>query len=270
MNSWKVGFWDFVSMGRVQRHGNTGYKKLYFTLFGTPDIHTRIRNTFVLNTIAGLDLPTETAVLDIGCGRAVPTFFLAEKNPRWQFTGIELDPVLAHPAQQTVQNGRWPNIQIIEGDVMELADKEKYGLAYCIDVMEHIPQDVQLMRQVWQALKPGGYFVVHVPRRRQEQWRLFTSFEDHEVDGHVRNEYSAEELQERFTEAGFQVKAIHQTIGKPGEAAFEINMLFWRWSFVRFLFTVPTFPITLPLAWLDTKAYKSYGNAYLVVAQKQG
>jgi 2-polyprenyl-3-methyl-5-hydroxy-6-metoxy-1,4-benzoquinol methylase len=268
----KVGFSDFISMGRPQMHGQTSLAKaLFFSLFGSPDAHTRIRNSHVLNVIEALDLPPTTQVLDLGCGRAIALFWLAKHHPDWQLTGVELDPALASSAKRAVERGGWSNIQIIEGTVMDIKDEGSYDLAICIDVLEHVPDDVGLLKKARQALKPGGYVVLHVPRRNEQQWRLLKVFHQHRVEGeygHVRDEYTEDELRERFLAAGFEIRELRQTFGRWGEISFELNQIGWQRPWLRYTLVPFTYPFAMPIGYLDTRQYQEYGNAYLVIAQK--
>jgi hypothetical protein len=135
--------------------------------------------------------------------------------------------------------------------------------------MEHIPDDVGLLRLIYRSLNPGGYLVLHVPRRHQEQWRLFRAFTQHTVESHVREEYVEAELRQRFAEAGFTICELHQTFGRAAETAFELNQAFWqRWSLRQFM-AIATYPVALPLGYFDTRRYQQRGNSFLVVAQRR-
>jgi len=270
-----IGFCDFISLGRPQWRGQTSLAKaLFFLLLGSPDTHTRIRNSHVLNLVERLDLPSHSRVLDVGCGRAVALFWLARRHPDWHLTGVELDPALAGPTRQAIERGHWSNMTIVEGSVAEypkgeeLADERTYDLVLCIDVLEHIAHDLPLLRRLRRALKPGGYLVLHAPRRRQEQWRLLPAFHQHEVDGHIRNEYTAEELRERLMAAGFQLLELRETFGRWGEVSFEFNNLAWRHPPLRYLLAVITYPVAIPTGYWDTRQRPVRGNSFLIAAMR--
>lgn len=282
-----ISFWDFVSMGRPHWRGQTSLlKAAFFLLFGSPDTHTRLRNSYVLNQIEQLDLPAQSRVLEAGCGRAIPLFWLAQRHPEWQLRGIELDPVLARSAQRVAVAGRWPNITIVEGNAFDLQEASAYDLLICIDTLEHIEDDVGLLRRFWQALKPGGYLVVHVPRRHQEMWRWLPVFRRHGVvghvrekiadgehrrvviEGHVREEYTADELRQVAEKAGFHVVGLRETIGRWGEVSFELNNLFWPWRTLRYLMALLTYPVAIPVGYMDVWRNPAEGNSLLLTARR--
>ena len=281
-----VNFMTFVGMGRHQWRGQASLaKKLFFLLFGTPDIHTRLRNSYVLNRIAALDLPEQCRVLDGGFGRGITLFELSRRHPRWYLTGVELDPVMARSAQAVRDSGHYENLQIIEGSIETLDEQSRYDLIISMDILEHIEDDVAFLQRYLQALRPGGYLVLHVPKRHQMQWRLIPAFHEFHVEsfvrdpekddepqvrvpGHVRDEYTREEIQQVVKAAGFKIMSVQETVGKLGEVAFELNQLFWPYPALRYLLALLTFPVTLPLGYWDTRQEHPVGNSLLVVAAK--
>lgn len=48
-------------------------------------------------------------------------------------------------------------------DLMELADADRYDLFYASHVMEHVPDDMAVLRNIHRALKPGGEAWLIVP-----------------------------------------------------------------------------------------------------------
>jgi SAM-dependent methyltransferase len=72
--------------------------------------------------------------------------------------------------------------------------------AVCLNVLEHIPDDVGAMRNIFASIAPGGRLVALVPANR---W-LYGSLDRHL--GHCRR-YEKSELRQKMEEAGFEVEA---------------------------------------------------------------
>ena len=93
----------------------------------------------------------------------------------------------------------------IATQVWDLNDPPAPGLrdfadaAVCLNVLEHIRDDVGAMRNIRASLAPGGRLVALVPAK---QW-LFGTLD--ERLGHYRR-YEKAELQQKLTEAGFEVE----------------------------------------------------------------
>lgn len=56
-----------------------------------------------------------------------------------------------------------PRAQRYQIDLMQLHMREQWDAAFLLDVMEHLPDDLQALRQAHDALKPGGYLFVTTP-----------------------------------------------------------------------------------------------------------
>jgi SAM-dependent methyltransferase len=274
-------------MGRAHWRGqDSWYKAAAFFVFGSPDTHTRLRNSYVIRQIKSLDLPENSTVLEAGCGRGIPLLWLAKNHPEWHLYGMELDPLMVSSLRQVVKSEEYENVTIVEKDILELDEAGAYDLVVCIDTLEHIVDDVGLLRRFRKSLKPGGYLVIHVPRRHQEMWRWIPAFKKHGVvghvrekedngehirvviEGHVREEYTASELRQVAEKAGFTVVDLRETIGRLGEISFELNNLFWTSRRLRYPLAFLTFPISVPLAYLDVRQDPQTGNSLMLTAMK--
>lgn len=234
-------------------------------------MHTRIRNAHVCNVVERLNLSQGARVLDAGCGRAVSLFYLARRHSDWRMTGLELDEEIYVPTLHAVSAGHWHNIEIVNMTVEALSQECTFDLALCMEILEHVPDDMGLLRRIYRALRPGGYLVVTAPRRRQEQWRWLPWFAHHNVDGefgHVRSEYLESELAQRLTDAGFVIREFRQIVGRQAEIAFELNNLFWTIKLLRQVMAILTYPIAVGLGYGDTLRYQIRGNTFLVIAQR--
>jgi SAM-dependent methyltransferase len=56
-----------------------------------------------------------------------------------------------------------PEVQRYQVDLMQLHMREQWDVAFLLDVIEHLPDDLQTLRQACDALKPGGYLFVTTP-----------------------------------------------------------------------------------------------------------
>jgi SAM-dependent methyltransferase len=71
--------------------------------------------------------------------------------------------------------------------------------AVCLNVLEHIPDDLTAMRNIYASLAPGGRIIALVPAK---QW-LFGSLDVHL--GHCRR-YEKEELEQKIARSGFDIE----------------------------------------------------------------
>lgn len=72
-------------------------------------------------------------------------------------------------------------------DLMNLGWENQWDCAFLLDVIEHLPDDTEAVRQAAQALKPGGYLFITTPALKQ-----FWSYNDelaHHLRRYNRNDY---------------------------------------------------------------------------------
>ena len=73
-------------------------------------------------------------------------------------------------------------------DVMNLNWENRWDCAFLLDVIEHIPDDVEAVRQAAKAIKPGGYLFITTPALKE-----FWSYNDdlaHHLRRYNRNDYT--------------------------------------------------------------------------------
>jgi SAM-dependent methyltransferase len=96
------------------------------------------------------------------------------------------------------------NVRVLEGDILnryvvqDLA-AERLDTVVCVNVLEHIAEDVAALRSMNDLLQPGGRLIVFVPALPM----LYGSL-DAQV-GHVRR-YRRRELRDKVADVGFTVE----------------------------------------------------------------
>lgn len=85
---------------------------------------------------------------------------------------------------------------------------EPIDCAYAIDVMEHIENDEDVLKQLYQKVKNNGKLLIYVPARME----LYSQFDKN--IGHFRR-YHKKELAQKITNAGFKIEKItyHELLG---------------------------------------------------------
>lgn len=131
-------------------------------------------------------------VLEIGCGIGGVIGALREL-PNLRLTGSEI-----YIQGLRYARGKMPGVDFIQMDATDIPFHDAYDVVGAFDVLEHIDQDELVMRQVRQALRPGGLFIITVP---QYQW-MWSPLD--ELVHHKRR-YSRTMLLGRLQQAGFEV-----------------------------------------------------------------
>jgi SAM-dependent methyltransferase len=81
-------------------------------------------------------------------------------------------------------------------DLMNLHMNEQWDVAFLLDVIEHIPDDVRVLQQAYNALKPGGYLFITAPA-----FQRFWSYND-DAAKHLRR-YERSDFEQLAKQSGF-------------------------------------------------------------------
>ena len=92
---------------------------------------------------------------------------------------------------------------------------QAFDSVVCLNVVEHLPDDVGALRNIWNVLEPDGCAIVLVPFGP----KLFGTLD--EVLGHYRR-YTVEQLSTVAREAGFRIDGIIK-FNRPGTPAWWLN-----------------------------------------------
>lgn len=243
-------------------------KQLTYQLVGDLNIHRRVRIAHVLGMLRSLQCPQDE-ILDAGCGQGALSIALASALKGSRVLGVDIEPTNVTACRTAARALLGRTVDFQQADLADLPFSDRFDVAVCVDVMEHIPDDGAALRNLYRALKPGGRLLVHVPMRHQLQWRLLPMFKKHTVSDHVRDEYLPKEIVAKVEGAGFRVDSFGATFGPAGEIAFELNTFSAGLPIIGQLLTALTYPVALALGYLDVAAGAgARGNSFLIVATK--
>ncbi len=140
-------------------------------------------------------------VLEIGAGMGNLTRYLSRRRERYVATDIDAEHLVR-------LRNRLRHRPKLETAVCDLARPEDFcpfansmDTVICLNVLEHLEDDLECLKNIYGALQPGGRAIILVPEGR----RLFGQLDV--VLGHQRR-YSREQLRGRMEEAGFSVERI--------------------------------------------------------------
>ena len=139
-------------------------------------------------------IPLRAVDLGGGCGGWVA--YLARHKP---FAVSEL--ALADSSEQALRLAApllSEGISVHQVDLMDMPWESRWDVAFLLDVIEHLPDDIGALQQVYRALAPGGLLVISVPALQ-----FFWSWND-ETIGHQRR-YSVRDFVPLANQCGFEL-----------------------------------------------------------------
>ncbi len=136
-------------------------------------------------------------VLEVGCGTGNVLRVLRETFSESTVVGLELwFDGLRHARKRS------PGL-LVQGDVRNFPFARQFDLVCMFDVLEHIPEDREILRALQAAIRPHGQVMITVPAH-QFLWSYFD-----EAARHCRR-YSPLELRTKLVEAGFDIEFLSQ------------------------------------------------------------
>lgn len=194
-------------------------------------------------------------VLEVGSGIGIMTRYFLGKD---HVTATDVSPTYLRQLQLSF--GSYSNVDVRPFDITRNSFplREPYDSVVCLNVLEHIEDDVGALKHIRAVLRPGGRLILYVPADP----RLYCEI-DHGL-GHYRR-YRMDEALRKMREAGFRVvHARHHNL---------IGALGW-WVNGRVLGRkaleegqVRGFSLLLPLLKLEEKFESRFALSLLVVGE---
>lgn len=161
---------------------------------------------------------SDVRVVDVGTGIGVSLLYFPRSV---RFVGLEYSANSlslarrAHPGRDAFVQAGFPHLPLASG----AAD-----FSICLEVVEHIADDQQAIRELHRILKPGGYLLISVPNTYY--WPEYMS-----LIGHYRH-YSGPGLRHQLQEAGFVVERQITQFTGLWQKYHYLYLLFRSWEFV--------------------------------------
>ncbi len=141
-----------------------------------------------------LPLPADARILDAGCGSGRTLVELARYGG--EVSGIELNDDAAELARRRGLG------EVRVGRLEELPwDDAAFDLITCLDVIEHVPDDVAALVELRRVARPGGWLLVTVPAY-QALWSR------HDEANHHFRRYSRSMLRGAARSAGWEIERV--------------------------------------------------------------
>ncbi|HEV3196483.1 MAG TPA: glycosyltransferase [Bryobacteraceae bacterium] len=171
------------------------------------------------------------SVLELGAGMGNLSRLLSPRRRRYVATDIDAE----HLTRLRFRLQHRPNLETAICDLTRPEDfapfRAQMDSVLCLNVVEHIEDDLLGLRNIYSALSPGGKAIVLVPQGQAVFGTLDVAL------GHFRR-YSASELASKMTKAGFRVERVIEFNRVTYPAWFFNGRVLRRRTFGRFQLAV--------------------------------
>ena len=213
-------------------------------------------------------------MLDAGSGFGQYSFYIANRNNQCEIDAVDVKDDQIADCNQFFHKCGINNVKFSVGDLTKAHATNKYDLVLCVDVMEHILEDVDVFTHFHQSMKPGAMLLISTPSDQggsnaDEHGESF-------IGEHVRDGYPVAEMAEKLKKAGFSKMEILYSYGAPGKIAWKLSMKYpmTMLNATKLFFVILPFyyiiayPISYILNWVDTYTKHATGTGLIVKAWK--
>jgi len=241
------------------------FADLYIRLLGIPDVtqHVRFRYVSRLLKIRSINR-SKHVFIDIGCGYGLFSTWLASRGI--QVIGVDIASDKIKFAKKT---SKILDIQdrssYIVASACNLPFKENsFDNSICLDVMEHIPNDLDAFSEIRRTLKTGGVLILTTPCLLQ-RFRSNSAIELCKQWGHVRKGYFFGYLKRILKERHMEIVASFYWLKFFAAKVFDFYFrFFWeRYSRVQMMLCAMFFPLMYTISLFDEIFLReSQGNEF--------
>ncbi len=151
-----------------------------------------VRRRLLRRLLDSLDVPLDSPIIDIGCGTGSNLRTL-DGAGRSSVLGLDLSTYALLLAKKKV---RFP---LINGDINHLPIRtNSIGLIIAMDLLEHLDNDLDALRELHRALRNRGIIILTVPA-----FNFLWGTQDF-ATGHKKR-YSRKEITNKLREVGFEI-----------------------------------------------------------------
>lgn len=180
-----------------------------------PDPAYKRRASIILKNI---NLLGHSNLLEVGCGRGFYINSISHLFPESNIWGIDLcEKYLSIAAKN-----KGKNVRLLKSDATDLPFENNYfDIIIASEILEHIPNDIRAISEMYRVLKPDGKIVITIPSKNYPffwdpiNWVLERTFKCHLPSNiwwlsgiwadHVRL-YSEKEITKKVINMGFKIE----------------------------------------------------------------
>lgn len=240
------------------------FSAIYIRLFGVPEIGFQLRSLYFKSFVSKFIKLKSGKIIDAGSGIGSYAFWLSRKFPKAQVVGLEIDKEKIKFASEFSEKLKLDNVKFDEHDLTANPKQKKAKLIITIDVLEHIKDYRQALKNLHKMLDSGGLLYIHVPQENQK--RIFRTLENWHHEDHVREGFEPVELKDNLQKIGFSVIETRQTFGFFGKFAWEMNHVLLERNFIV---AGLLYPLLYFVGILDLLTHNKNGLGEVVIARKK-
>lgn len=214
-------------------------------------------------------------IFDAGSGYGQYTYFMSKKLQPCEIYSVDVKSDWINDCRDFFTSQKISNVAFEVEDLTNIKHTHKFDLIVCVDVMEHITDDVKVFDNYYNALKSDGYLLVNTPS-------IYGGSDVHEEDDesfigeHARDGYSKEDLESKLHPIGFKTYQSKYTYGFWGDKAWRLGIKYPIMMvnisklllFILPIYYLVTFPFAFLMMLIDFNSNNKVGSGINFIAKK--
>ena len=153
---------------------------------------------------------------DAGAGFGQYSYFILKHFKKAKVHAVDLKMDYMNSFARYASKHSWQDFTAQQADLTAYIPKDKFNLILAIDILEHIEDDEQVLRNFRQVLDKNGKLIISSPSNFDESARF--------AEEHVRPGYSKEKIISKLESTGFRIVSFDYSYGKWGHIAWLLTM----------------------------------------------
>lgn len=214
-------------------------------------------------------------IYDAGSGYGQYSYFMSKHLQPCEIYSVDVKEDWINDNREFFSSQKIQSVHFGVEDLTEINHQDRFDLIVCVDVLEHIVEDVKVFENFNHALKKSGYLIINTPS-------IYGGSEVHDehdesfVGEHARNGYSKEDFESKLHPLGFKTVQSKYTYGFWGNLAWRLGIKYpiMMVNFSKLLllllplYYTATFPFTFVMMWIDFKTNNKVGSGINFIAKK--
>jgi SAM-dependent methyltransferase len=234
-----------------------------------------LRSWHIRKELKKLNVGQVKNILDAGSGFGQYSFWMSKRFAQAEILAVDVKEEQVADCNGFFEKLRKGRVRFEVGDLVTFVQPEKFDLVLCVDVMEHIEEDVQVLTNYCKSLKAGGMLLISTPSNMGGS-DVHDDGETSFIEEHVRDGYGIDEIEEKCMRAGFSKVEARYSYGAPGKISWKLSMKYpmlmlnksKAFFIVLPIYYLVTMPFSLVLNVFDVNGKHNTGTGLIVKAWK--
>lgn len=215
------------------------------------------------------------SIYDAGSGYGQYSYFMAKHLQPCEIYSVDVKEDWIKDNKDFFALQKINSVSFAVEDLTAINHRDRFDLIVCVDVMEHIPDDVKVFQNYSNALKKDGYLLINTPSIYGGS-EVYHDEDESFVGEHARSGYSKEDFESKLHPLGFKTIQSKYTYGFWGNLAWRLGIkypiMMVNISKLLLLFLplyyLLTFPITFIMMLIDFNINNKVGSGINFIAKK--